>query len=265
MDTGVFRMTVLGTRGSMAVDGPDYMEFGGATSCYMVQAGGETVFLDAGSGLLGAPSEFERTPVILLSHLHLDHLLGLGMYPRLSRKGQRTRLLVPVNPGEDPLQLLDQYYAPPFWPLSLSGYSGENVIEPLSFPLQIGEMTVDGVPGNHPGGCAAMRVSCGGRSLVYLTDYEYSKDSFERMTVFAEGADLILYDGQYTAEEAEQKKGFGHSTAGWGMELMRRSGARRLLLVHHDPQAKDAEIRAREAAIHRSDVRYARKGDVISL
>ena len=54
-----FQLTVLGARGSMARDGQDCAEFGGDTSCYMLRAGEETLFLDAGSGLISAPASPE--------------------------------------------------------------------------------------------------------------------------------------------------------------------------------------------------------------
>ena len=96
MSTSGLTLKVLGTRGSMAVHGSRYSVFGGATSCYLVRAGEDTVILDAGSGLLNAPVDTPRPPVILISHLHLDHLLGLGMYPRLSKKGAETEIYVPA-------------------------------------------------------------------------------------------------------------------------------------------------------------------------
>ena len=78
-------------------------------------------------------------------------------------------------------------------------------------------------------------------------------------------ADLLLYDGQYSPEEYKARRGFGHSTGEKGVELMKRCGARRLLLVHHDPGCTDRELLIREARIGRADVRFAREGEVIEL
>ena len=265
MNSSDFRVTVYGARGSMAVSGPAFSVFGGDTSCYLVQADGESVFLDAGSGLIGAPTEFEKPPLILLSHLHVDHLLGLGMYPRLSQRGKTTRLFVPTGPGESPLRLLDSLYSPPYWPLSLASYSGDVQIEPLVFPLSCGRVRIDGITGHHPGGCAVIRIAFEGRSLVYCTDYEREDLSFDTLTAFAGGTDLLLYDGQYTQEQLAARRGFGHSTAEDGLELMARCGAKRLLLVHHDPLSTDAELQRREALIAGKNARYARTGEVIDL
>ena len=263
-ETG-FHITVLGTRGSMAVSGPRYHLYGGATSCYHVQAGEENLFLDAGSGLIQAPTRFSRTPVILLTHLHLDHLLGLGMYPRLSMRGEETRILFPVAPGQDPRQVLERLYSPPFWPLSLAGYAGNVRFEPLTFPLTVGEVVVEGIPGNHPGDSWILKLSWQGKSLVYATDYEYEPASFAALTELARGADLLMYDGQYTAEEAETKRGFGHSTEELGLALMKAGNVKRLLLVHHDPQSTDDVLKAREASLPDERAGYAKAGEVIEL
>ena len=259
------RITVLGARGSIPVSGSEYRLFGGATSCYMVEAGGETVFLDAGTGLIAAPSVFPRPPVILLSHLHLDHLLGLGMYPRLSMAGARTRLMLSAASAREAEERLAGLFAPPFWPLRLTDYKGAPEIAPLSPAFQVGELRIECMAGCHPGGCVVFRLRYGGKCLVYATDYEPEADSLAALSDFCRGADLVLYDAQYTAEEYDGRRGFGHSTAECGLTLLEKSGAKRLLLVHHSPGTRDEELLERERALGREDVRYAREGEVFIL
>ena len=263
-NTGL-RLKVLGTRGSMATNREDQAIFGTATSCYMVRAGEETVFLDAGNGLLTAPVDFPRPPHILLSHLHLDHILGLGMYPRLSQKGERTDIYVPVQAEEDAAALLNGVYEPPYWPLTLKNYAGDVNICVLQGSMEAGPLKIDAIDGYHPGGCKVFRLRFDGRTLVYATDQEPDETGFAKLAAFAKDADLLLFDGQYAEAEYESRKGFGHSTAQKGMALMERCGAKQLLLIHHDPHSTDAELTAREAALGRADVRYAREGETIVL
>ncbi|MCR5357374.1 MAG: MBL fold metallo-hydrolase [Lachnospiraceae bacterium] len=265
MDKKVFKLTILGARGSMSVCGREFDTYGGDTSCYMVQVGDECIFLDAGSGLVGAPVDFEKIPVILLSHLHLDHLLGLGMYPRLTMKGQKTEIYVPVKKEADAREVLGRLYAPPFWPLSFADYAGDISVKKLDFPILIGEAVVDGIEGNHPGGNVAVRIRYGGKSLVYISDYEHEEVTFSRLIDFAKGAELIMYDGQYSDEEYEKRIGFGHSTPGKGIELMEKAEGKRLLLIHHDPLHTDEILKKREKKIGRSNVSYARAGSEIVL
>ena len=266
MERSDFRLTVLGARGSMATGGADFHEFGGSTSCYMVQAGKETIFLDAGSGLLSAPSAFPAPPVILLSHLHLDHLIGLGMFPVLSRKGERASLYVPFcKDGQEAAVLLDRVFSPPFWPLKLCELEATLQICSLPEHLQIGEVRVEAIPGRHPDGCMVIKLCCRGRSLVYATDYEHEQSHDEVLASFAKDTDLLLYDAQFSSEAYPRKKGFGHSTAEKGLELMQRADARRLLLIHHDPHSTDLILRQREAELGTDRASYAREGQVIDL
>jgi len=258
-------LTVLGCRGSMAMAGEDYQVYGGATSCYMIQADGETLFLDAGSGLIGAPVQLPRPPVILLSHLHLDHLLGLGMYPRLSQKGLETNILVPVREGEQAKDLLNTVYSPPYWPLSLESYAGNVIIQPLALPMRVGGMLVEGREGFHPGGCMMLKISFRGKTLVYMTDYEFGHIPDSELLSFLQNADLLMVDGQYSPEIYPFRKGFGHSTDEEGIRLMELCGARQLLVVHHDPQSTDRELARREKALNNGAVRYARDGMVIRI
>lgn len=259
------RLTVLGATGSMAVSRKGREFYGGATSCYMVQAGEDCVFLDAGSGLLAAPSEFPNPPLILLSHLHLDHMLGLGMYRRLLMKGEKTRLCMPTPDVESGREMLDRLYSPPFWPLSLLDCAGELELVPPRFPMQYGAFHIESMPGNHPGGCLVFKLSGGGKSMVYLTDYEYTPDGFSEIVDFARGTDLLLCDGQYSEEEYQVRRGFGHSSPEKGIHLKERCGAKQLLLIHHNPFYSDTELHVREALIHKPGVHFAHEGEVIDL
>lgn len=260
------RLTVLGTRGSSPVFGKDFSVFGGSTSCYLVEAGDETIILDAGSGLAHAPVSFPRTPVILLSHLHLDHLIGLGTYGRLSQSGLATRLCVPARDAEGAKKIIDHLFAPPLWPLELGNYGGDLQFYATQKTMRIGEAVVETEWGNHPGGCFFIKISFAQKTLVYATDFDHDdEEACMRLVRFARNADLLLYDGQYDEESYETHRGFGHSTHREGIAMMERSGTKQLLIVHHDPQSTDATLLARERSLGRDDVRFAREGEVIEL
>lgn len=257
-------LTVLGARGSSPICRRDSLLFGGSTSCYMLRACGETIFLDGGTGMLNAPSEFPSLPVMLVSHLHMDHLSGLGMYSRLSQKGAETTIYLPAEDG-DAVAALDGLYSPPYWPLSLLNCGGDVRVLPHSLPLQVGEVSVEGMEGCHPGGVKCFRLSCRGKRVVYASDFEHEEPYFSDLIDFSRDADLLLYDAQYTPEEYERKKGFGHSTAEKALELMESAGVERMLLIHHDPGSTDRELLKREAAIGMPNVRYAREGDTVRI
>ena len=261
-----FTLTVLGARGSMAVGGPEYSEYGGSTSCYLVQAGKESIFLDAGSGLLSSPGVFQKPPVILLSHLHLDHVIGLGMFPRLAQKGKACSLYVPFCEDEQQARdKLNKLYAPPFWPVMLDQLGADLHILPVTEHFHIGEVEVETMPGSHPGGSVIYKLSYRGKSIVYATDYEHEKTADEQLAAFCKDAELVLYDAQFEEEEYARKKGFGHSTAQKGLKLMDQVGIRRILFIHHDTHCTDRILRQREAELKSDRVAYAKEGQILIL
>jgi ribonuclease BN (tRNA processing enzyme) len=57
-----------------------------------------------------------------------------------------------------------------------------------------------------------------------------------------EGADLVIYDTMYTADEYRQFPHFGHSRPSDAMAVCRDAGSKILALFHHAPDRSDAEV-----------------------
>lgn len=261
-----FHLTVFGPRGSMAACRDDCITFGGDTSCYMIRAGENTIFLDGGSGLASAPAVYPKPPVVLLSHLHLDHVMGLGMFTGFFVPGQRAKLYVPFcEDNESAERMMARVFSPPFWPLKLSELEGKPEILALPQNLSVGDVQIETMEGNHPNRTMVYRLNYDGRSIVYATDYEVSDATFPRLVEFASGADLLMYDAQFTEEEYPKKRGFGHSTAEKGIELMWKSRSKKLLLIHHAPSSSDGTLSRREKILNRINVVYAREGETMEI
>ena len=96
-------------------------------------------------------------------------------------------------------------------------------------------------PLNHPQGCVAFRVGADGGSLVCATDTEPgSKIHDQNVRNISQGADLLIYDCQYTLEQFQnEKKGWGHSSWVEGVKIAKEAGVGRLLMFHHDPDHHD--------------------------
>ncbi len=114
----------------------------------------------------------------------------------------------------------------------------------------------------HPGGSLIFRVSDGTKSIVYATDFEHTDNNLKELAAFSAGADLMLYDAQYTQEQYPARRGFGHSTAEAGLWVQQESGAAQIRMIHHNPAASDEALREREEQTHAP---YARQGEVILL
>ena len=50
---------------------------------------------------------------------------------------------------------------------------------------------------------------------------------------------MLVHDAQYTAEELQNRRGWGHSSFDQAMQLAEMAGAKRLALTLHDPEHDD--------------------------
>ena len=113
---------ILGARGSVPVSGNEFMQFGGATSSFFVNLSGTVLVVDAGSGLCKLTkdiSELNRLD-LLLTHLHLDHLLGLPLCPFILQKNKNLTIHMPESWSQDAEERLMRLFSPPFWPVTLN-------------------------------------------------------------------------------------------------------------------------------------------------
>lgn len=249
-----------GVRGSVPSPGAHTSGVGGNTSCVEVRCGDETIVLDAGTGLRGLGERLlagER-PVeasILFSHVHWDHIQGFPFFSPLFR--QATELALYGKPDHGSLEgaLARQMMAPGF-PVNLDAVPAALSYRdlPLGRPFVVGGATVRAARLNHPDGVIAYRIEYDGRVVVFATDTEHYADRIDRdLVTLAEGADLLIYDAQYTPEEyagviGGARIGWGHSTWVEGVRVARAAGAASLVLFHHDPGHDDAAVAAIERA-----------------
>ena len=249
-----------GVRGSVPSPGPQTAAVGGNTSCVELRLGDETIVLDAGTGLRGLGERLVAAgrPValsVLFSHVHWDHIQGFPFFPALFKS--TTELSLYGRPDEGSLEsALRQQMTWPNFPVQLDAVPAR--LRYRSFeegrPFAVGSAMVRAARLNHPNGVVAYRIEHEGRAVVYATDTEHYADEVDRSLIsLAEGADLLIYDAQYTPEEyagviGGSRVGWGHSTWVEGVRIARAAGVGSLVLFHHDPSHDDAAIGAIERA-----------------
>ena len=113
-----------GVRGSIACSGPGTVGYGGNTSCIEVLCDDHRVIFDAGTGIRPLGASFEAgTPVdadILLSHTHLDHIVGLPFFAPAYTPGSHLRLWAGHLPPKLELEgVLCNMMAPPLFPIPM--------------------------------------------------------------------------------------------------------------------------------------------------
>jgi phosphoribosyl 1,2-cyclic phosphodiesterase len=251
------QVTLWGTRGSLATPGPQMARYGGNTSCVGVLGREGTVLvLDAGTGIrpLAAtiPDSLRRVD-ILLTHLHMDHIQGLGFFAPLYRADIEVHIW---GPGSATLRLqarLMRYLSPPLFPVNLSELPCKLIFHDISSrELDIGEFHVCAALVCHPGPTLGYRIAAPeGGILTYLPDHEPALGALRFPSLprawtsggaLAAGADLLIHDGQYSAAEYPGHCGWGHSSLNQTLDFGTLTEVKQLVPFHHDPDHTDTDL-----------------------
>jgi len=111
--------------------------------------------------------------------------------------------------------------------------------------FNIGDVEVETMQLKHPGESFGYRITHNNKTLVYATDSEYkelSADAVRPIIDFFQGADLLIYDAQYTMVENVEKADWGHSNMFTGIDMALEAGAKKLVFTHHDPGYDDKSL-----------------------
>ena len=259
------------------------MRFGGNTACVEIVSGDERIICDAGTGIRELGLKLEREvrgrPIrahLLLSHTHWDHYMGLPFFTPLYERRNRFVIAGPRAGGMPFGQALSRAMRPPYFPVPFSAIPAGLKFRTLGErPFKIGDIHVEPMAVNHPGGALGWRFFFpNGRSLVHVTDNEPAGDRQARALVrWMYGADVLIHDAQYNPRSYRSHKGWGHSPFTYPLMLAEEACVKRLYLFHFDPQDDDVHLarvqaKVREMAAGRAQpvrVTLAREGLAFAL
>lgn len=298
-----------GVRGSHPAPGAQTVRYGGNTSSVEIRAGDRTILLDAGTGIIPLGYELARTKrmgelLLLLSHLHHDHIEGFPFFTPAYMPNARLHILGPGGTPESLRRVLEYNQSSETFPVSLHDMpsakdiqslresqvivwdeQGIHVTEPaISLPEQNAseaeELNDEAViiqihrSYAHPGGVYIYRIAWHGKSVVYATDTEGYVGTDHKLVEFARGADVLIHDAQYLEEHYRGRlagfpstQGFGHSTVRMASEVAAAAEVGQLVLFHHEPSYSDAIITGMEtfAKARFGEVHAAYEGFEIDL
>lgn len=253
------RAKIWGCRGSLASPGASKLRYGGDTSCVELRLDdGTLVILDAGTGIreLGTQlSKDARDVHLLLTHLHMDHVEGFPFFPLLWNPEGEFHVWGPPSPMLSLKERLARYMSPPLFPIDVHDVPSSCHFHDLpNEPWTIGSATITAIPIEHPGPTVGFRIEEKGRIFAYMPDHEPAVLSdFRNETpdwidgfAIAEGADVLLHDSQYTPDEYETRRGWGHSSYVDAVAYAKVTGAKKLIMFHHDPAHSDDTLEAME-------------------
>lgn len=254
------RATLHGTRGSVGRAGPRTVRYGGDTSSVeVISDSSARLILDAGSGVVHADAANMTSGRldILLTHLHMDHIQGLGFFRPLFVPDVEVHMWGPVSSTKSLTARLARYLSPPLFPVRLRDLPSVTVHDLAPGSIEIGPFRVMGEFVVHPGQTFGYRIQEGDRTLTYIPDHEPAlgigrvPNDHRWMSGFdlAEGVDVLIHDAQYTDDEYPDRIGWGHSTLTHALDFAEKAMVGRLVTFHHEPNHSDEEIDRHHAEV----------------
>lgn len=271
------RVRFWGVRGSTPTPQSENLRYGGNTSCVEVRLNGSLYVFDCGTGFrnLGKQLSHENNgnPIcahIFLSHFHWDHIQGIPFFSPLYGSRESSFIFHSSSQTHGLQRAIEEQMSAPYFPVNMNEMAAHRQFSNIDEGrLELDDVTIQSKRLNHPQGCLGFRLEAKGKVLVYATDNEPGDPAFDKnLRKLAEGADVLIYDAQYLPEEyAAHKQGWGHSHWREAVNVVMESGAKELILYHHDPDHTDACIDAvvTQAREYYPKVRAASEGMEILL
>ena len=250
------QLTVWGARGSIPVSGVEYDRYGGDTTCVCMETdAGDTVILDAGTGLrpLGNSllNEKKNTFHFVLSHAHWDHLLGFPFFKPLYREGVTIFVHGCTYAQQSIRNFLGTVMQPPFFPVTLDDVHANLVFDDECRPdFEVGSLCCESIPLSHPNNGYGFRFTEGSKSVGFFPDNEFTfahpgGKSRGEYVEFLRGVDLLVHDSEYLPEEYESyTRGWGHSVYSDTIDMAVDAEVQRLVLWHLNQDRDDDGVDA---------------------
>lgn len=271
------QLTFWGVRGSTPTPRRECLAFGGNTTCIEFRVAGkdDIVVIDGGTGIINLAASLKQEgggrPLsvnVLLTHFHWDHIQGLPFFAPLYDAKNQFRFYS-ERPTAAIAEILEGQMSRPYFPVPFETLGAHReFVDTRDQEIRLGDLHIRSFPINHPQGACGYRVEANGAVVVHVSDHEHGDARIDAgIREQAQGADVLIYDAQYTPEEYATKRGWGHGTYAEAARVARECGVGQLVLFHHDPGHDDDSLRAIVAAARQDfeNTEAAREGWTIRL
>ena len=262
-----------GVRGSYPAPFDSHLRTGGNTSCVELTVDDHVLVCDAGTGIIPLGNQLigrggRRELTILLTHYHWDHISGLPFFVPAFVPGWTINFFGPGDTQIDVEQHISDQMKAPYFPVETETWLADiHYMETPEGGVRCGPMKVQHFNVHHPGSTYGYRIEACGKQIVYASDNELAfinqsidsrKQEFDEneqqlledmreverscALEFMQGVDILIHDAQYTPEDYQKKRGWGHSCYIDTVNCAIDAGVKRLYLFHVDPNYNDDAI-----------------------
>jgi phosphoribosyl 1,2-cyclic phosphodiesterase len=263
-----------GVRGSYSAPFESHLAVGGNTSCVEIRVDDSILVCDAGTGVIPFGNELIkqskiRELLVILTHYHWDHICGLPFFVPAFVPDWKIHIFGPGKSGRDIAEFVSAQMRAPYFPVGTETWlANVNYISPSeTHELNHGPINITYTSVHHPGTTYGYRIRVNDKTILYISDNEcqylnkairqkygefnreeqelydaMQKEEYESELKLIEGADILIHDAQYTKEDYDRKRGWGHSCYIDTVNTAIDAGVKELYLYHHDPNYDDKMI-----------------------
>jgi len=207
-------------------------------------AGNTQVIFDTGTGFQNVSFQKASKKIILFSHLHHDHIQGLAFNSDIFNPSCNIVLSSALYEATELRSKIHTFFSGCYFPLDLTDEL-KNLKFQNFFALvknNKDNILIESCEMNHPGRSFGYSITHENKKFVYLSDNEFEDWQLTKLCDFCENSDVILWDGMFIDKDLIDKKGWGHSSIGQGVEFFNKINCKKMLITHHAPGRTDYDL-----------------------
>ena len=243
-----------GSRGSIPVDGAQYIKYGGNTTCMEVRAGDNVIIVDAGSGIRALGNKLlsngDKEYHLFFTHVHWDHIQGFPFFKPLFQN--KTKLTIHGSSFCDKpfSEVIAKTMEAPYFPITINGLSTKILYnDPSGKEINLEALSISSIPLSHPNNGFGYKFVENGKKFVFLTDNELTFEhpgcaGYNEYVDFSKNADLLIHDSEYLPDEYDSRRGWGHTTYIDALDFAIKANVKRFGLFHLNQERSDEEVDA---------------------